>query len=150
MKRTLVLFLFVVGFSVGVFAKAPTVALSITGPGFNEPLHLSSPDVTGVNVWIGDFANLDTEPLAAPPTKLPRYAVHFWVHPPRTTVQMKYVIDFVWDADQEKGYIHLPGRPDVRYFNNSFTISRSGQDGHWFNADDTWSRAVWTEIAQKE
>lgn len=148
MKHTTILAVFLITsiLSNPAVSKVPTVALSITGPGFELPLHLDSPEVTEAHVWMGNFADWQSGAQQEPTGDLPRYAVHFWVR--TTPVQMKYVVDFVWDETHDKGYIYLPGRGDPRFYNNVYSILRENQDGKWFNASDTWGRALWTAINQ--
>ena len=123
--------------------KGVTVALSVTGPGIETPLQLTDESAVDVSVWGGNFANWEAGAVSAPAPELPRFLVHFWVELPRTdTVQLKYVVWYVWDTSQERALIYLPGPRDIWYRTNTRSILREGQDGNWFQASEPWGRAI--------
>jgi hypothetical protein len=94
-------------------------------------------------VWGGDFAKWEDGAQSEPSSELPRFLVHFWAQLPRnSTVQLKYVVWYVWDPSQEKSLIYLPGPRDSWYRTNTSTILRQGQDGNWFHAAEPWGRAI--------
>ncbi len=122
--------------------KGDTVELSITGPALVAPVHTSDEVAIGVSVWGGQFADWDAGAVSEPPSALPRYLVHFWVQVPRGTVQMKYVVEYVWDSDAQRAYVHLPGPREIWHRTNVYSILRRGQDGHWFHATEPWGEAI--------
>jgi hypothetical protein len=124
-------------------AKGITVALSITGPGLDVPLQTTDPGAIDVSIWGGNFAEFEDGAMAEPPIDLPRYLVHFWAELPRTsTVQLKYVVWYVWDPSREKALIYLPGPRDLWYRTNTRSILRENHDGKWFYATEPWGRAI--------
>jgi len=125
------------------FGKGITVAISITGPGLETPLQTTDANAIDVSVWGGDFANWEAGAISEPASELPRYLVHFWVQVPRSsTVQLKYVVWYVWDPSQERALIYLPGPQDLWYRTNTRSILRDGFDGHWFYAVEHWAGAI--------
>ena len=124
------------------FGKGTTVQLSITGPGINAPLHLSDQSVITANVWFGNFADWDTGRVEPPVDDSSQYLVHFWVQFGPGDIQMKYVIRYHWNEELNRAVVCLPGRRDIWYRNNSYSILRDGQDGNCFYADQDWGAAI--------
>ena len=123
-------------------AKGGTVQLSITGPDLGVPIHTSDEDAIGVSVWGGDFANWDAGAVAEPPETLQRYLIHFWVQAPRDSVELKYVVTYVWDSLAGRALVYLPGPRDIWHQTNVYSILRRGQDGYWFYATEKWGEAI--------
>ncbi|SHF62546.1 hypothetical protein SAMN04487965_2420 [Microbulbifer donghaiensis] len=124
------------------YGKGVTVELSITGPGLKAPVHTSDAEAIGANVWRGNFADWDSGVIEEPPAGLARYVVYFWVQVPRSTVQLKYALGYVWDPDTQRAVVYLPGPRDEWYRTNVSSILREGQDGHWFYASEPWGESV--------
>ncbi len=123
--------------------KGITVELSITGPGMSAPIHTSDAGAIDVNVWGGNFADWEKGVVDEPSLDLGRYLVHFWIQLPRsTTVQLKYVVWYVWDSDTQRALVYLPGPKDQWYRTNTYSILREGVDGHWFYASRPWGLAL--------
>ena len=120
---------------VSVHAKAPTVRLTIVGPGLAQPVELASPDAVAANVYEGNFIATRT---SAPDPGLPRFIVSFFAGNP---VRMMYVVQYVRSPKTGRALIYLPGPGDDGYRLNVQTILR-GQEGEWHVADVAWSNAV--------
>ena len=133
---------------VSAMAKARTVQLSITGPGLSEPIHTTAPSAISASVWGGNFIELDGGPVPEPDISLPRYYIHFWVEAsswqeaPADSVQMKYVVWYVWEPIEERAFLYLPGQSDTWYRTNVRSIFRSGNEGNWFFASDMWGQVI--------
>jgi hypothetical protein len=119
-------------------AKGPTIRLVISGPLLEQPLEVTDPAALA-HVWSTAFLG---GPAAEPRQSLPRYAVSFYVQPPRSEVRMMYVVHYVVDPDTGRSYVYLPGRGEEWYRLNASTIYREKHDGRWFEADPAWSAAV--------
>ncbi len=122
--------------------KGTTIQLTITGPGLVQPLHIEDSLAISASVWGGNFVKWDSGPISKPTESLPRYFVHFWVRLPDNSVQMKYVVGYTWDPDQEHAIVCLPGTRDLWYRINVFSILREGRDGNCYYATDEWGRAI--------
>ncbi len=128
--------------AVPVFAKGPTIKLTINGPSLGSPVVVTNKEAIFATVWGGEFVNWGAGSVAAPSSELARYTVQFHVLPPRSEVKMLYVVTYVWDAAAQRALVHLPGRGEEWYRLNVSTILRDGYDGKWFYASDTWGRAI--------
>lgn len=137
-----VLLVAMVTFAGPVMGKGITVELSITGPGLSVPFHTRDSEVIDVSVWGGNFADWESGAVGEPDVDLDRYLVHFWVQVPRSTVQMKYVLWYVWDPNAQRAIVYLPGRRDPWYRTNVYSILREDRDGRWFFATAPWGTAM--------
>ena len=146
MKRSIIVALVTLGVGVSlvmpVRAKGPTVKLTVTGPGLDQPLEITEPGAIAANVWHGNFINWQEGPALEPAQSFPRYMIQFHVVPPRSEVKMMYVVYCVWDEGAGRVLVYLPGRGEDWYRLNVSTILRSGQDGKWHYASDEWSLAI--------
>lgn len=142
MFRQIVSFVALMTLTAAAFGKGQTVSLSITGPSLTTPIHTTDEAAIDVSVWGGQFADWEAGAVNVPSDSLERYTVHFWVQVPRGTVQMKYVIDYVWDPETERALVYLPGPRNIWHQTNVYSILRRGQDGHWFHATQPWANAI--------
>jgi hypothetical protein len=147
MHRSLLRVGFVVGtllivFSQSLTAKAPTVRLTIAGPGLPAPVDTTAPEALA-SIWAGPFIG---GPADEPDTSLPRYLITFyvrwWEQGWGETIKPKYVVWYVHDPRTKRGFVYLPGRGEDGYSMNAQSMSRDGQDGRWHSAAVEWSEAV--------
>ena len=123
-------------------AKGTTIELTIAGPGFESPIHTTDPTAISAIVWGTNFFELETGPVSAPADTLPRLQVHFWVRLPDKSVQMKYVVSYIWQPDGAYAVVCFPGPRDIWYRTNVYSILREGIDGKCFRAESNWGRAI--------
>jgi hypothetical protein len=122
-------------------AKAPTVRLTIAGPGLAGSIETTEPKALA-SVWAGNFI---AGPAEEPDTALPRYTITFyvrWVEPGRETIRPMYAVRYVRDPRSNRGFVYLPGRGEEGYALNASAMLRDGQDGRWHYASQEWSDAV--------
>lgn len=124
------------------FAKAPTASVTVTGPRLQQPLQLADEEIVAANVWAGNFADWESGVVKNPEVADAAYHVHFWVRFDADDIQLKYVLDFQWLAEEQRGVICLPGRDDPWYYVNVYSILRTGQDGNCFYAAAEWGEAL--------
>ena len=123
-------------------AKGTTVELTITGPGFELPIHTTDAAAISAFVWGSNFFEPEAGPVPVPGDTLPRMNVHFWVRSPDASIQMKYVVSYIWQPDGEFAVVCFPGPRDLWYRTNVYSILREGIDGHCFRASEDWGRAI--------
>lgn len=124
------------------FAKGTTVQLTITGPGLALPAQTNDRDAIAAFVWGSNFFEDHSGPVARPGESQPMHTVYFWVRFTEDAVQMKYVVEYAWQAEEQRAVICFPGPRDVWYRNNTFTVLREGIDGNCYRADEAWGRAI--------
>ena len=123
--------------------KGPTIKLTITGPDLPHSITVTSPHAL-VHVWAEDFM---AGPAREPDPAFPRYRVSFHAQLPDASIKMAYVVYYVKGARTEEGFVYLPGRGEEGYALNVGTILRPGKkEGHWFHANDQWSRAIGSHL----
>ena len=147
-RIALALFILIVSMSQPVYAKAPTAQVTITGPKLVTPLHASDSAVTAANVWAGNFIDWGAGIVGLPRADALVYRVHFWVQLGPNDIQIKYVLNYQWLEDSNRAIVCLPGRRDIWYRINVYTILRDGQDGNCYYADEKWGRAVNAALRQ--
>jgi hypothetical protein len=142
--RTALYIALVLGASVRLDAKGPTVKLTITGPGLAAPIEIVEPSVLdGSNVFAGSFLGETLQ--VAPHVETPAYTVSFHVQSPewmRRPVKAMYAVSVARDARTGALWLYLPGRGEAGYALNVGTILRDGQDGQWHRPPHTWAAAV--------
>lgn len=124
------------------FAKGTTVQVTVTGPGLEAPLHISNAEVTSANVWGGNFADWDAGSVEISSVYPEPFLLHFWVQFGPGDIQMKYVLRYQWHKESDRAIVCLPGRRDIWYRTNVFSILREGLDGSCFYAAKEWGSAV--------
>ena len=134
--------------SVPLFAKGPTVRITIDGGDLAAPVEVDDRHVAGFfNVWTGPGTSSNeaqglivdwSRGVTKPPKDLPVYDVSFVTgRRPRGT----YIVRYVIDPSTGHGYVYLPGPADAEYPDNVWLILR-GVEGNWFHS---WSE--WEELA---
>lgn len=123
-------------------AKAPTAQITITGPQLETPLNVTDAEVTSAHVWMGNFADWKSGAVSAPTEESGRYFLHFWVRLKSDDIQLKYVLEYHWLNDEDRALICLPGRQNIWYSTNVYSILRTGQDGNCYYAEAEWGRAI--------
>ena len=138
----------VLGASIGLDAKGPTVKLTITGPGLAAPVEIVEPAILDAsNVFGGSFLGETLQ--AAPPVETPIYTVSFHVQSPewmRRPVKAMYAVSVARDTRTGALWLYLPGRGEAGYALNVGTILRDGQDGHWHRPPLAWASAIGTYL----
>ncbi len=129
-------------------AKPPTAEITITGPQLKTPLHVTDPEVISAHVWMGNYADWSAGPVIVPNNGSRPYLLHFWVRLNPDEIELKYVLEFHWLDGEDRAAICLPGRDNIWYSTNVYSIRRRGQDGNCFYAEDTWGRAVKTTLSK--
>lgn len=143
--RCVLLFLLVLALTMPLSAKGPTTKLVVTGPGIATPIEVTSPAAIAPSVYGGEFFG---RPVSAPPVAWTRYTVTFHLLPPReTTPRAMYQVQFVRDPLSADAFVYLPAPTEPAGQANRHTISREGQDGHWYRAAPAWGRAVAAALA---
>jgi hypothetical protein len=143
-----------------VFAKGPTVKITIKGAALKSPIEITDPEVlTKFQVWSGPGTSSSapgfnpnapgfvvdwSQRVAEPPKGLRRYEVSFYAKVPDE--RLVYVVFYEYDPTTDHGYIYLPGRTDEWYRLNVSTIYH-GVEGRWFRAWSAWERVVRPLIA---
>jgi len=116
-----------------------TVKLTLSGPGFSQPLEITDPPVLALShVYMGAFIGA---PAIDPDPAWPRYAVTFTIHT-RDHADKAYVVSYSRDRWTGDGFLYLPGPGEEFYRLNVSTILRDGQDGRWHHASEAWSHAI--------
>jgi hypothetical protein len=123
-------------------AKGTTIELTITGPGFESPIHTSDPTAVSAIVWGTNFFDSEAGPVSVPDDSLPRMNVYFWVRLPDKSVEMKYVVSYIWQPGGEYAVVCFPGPREAWYEVNVSSILRKGVDGNCFRAENDWGRAI--------
>ena len=133
--------------TITVWAKAPTVKLTVAGGHLSRPLEVKNPAAL-VNVWSGtrrseswfDFPRpFIGSVVTEPNTALPRYTVTFYTDAPE--LKKIYVVRYVPDPDTGLGFVYLPLRSEPGGGLNGI-ITRRGRDGHWLQASAEWSHVI--------
>jgi hypothetical protein len=144
--RNLAVLSLVLALAEGMAAKGPTTRLVISGPGLPQPIETTDPEALA-NVWAGSFIG---EPASEPDKSLSRYAVTFYVRPPREAFsRAMYVVYYVRDPGSGRGFVYLPGRGEEGWAMNVRTILRDGQDGRWHQAAAGWNDAVASALSRR-
>ncbi len=149
-RLTLTAILLFVIISCPAAAKAPTAQITITGPQLEMPLDVTDPEVISANVWMGNFADWDSGPVIDPTDESRPYLLHFWVRLNPDDIQLKYVLEYRWLDDERRALVCLPGRRNIWYSTNVYSILRNGQDGKCFYAETEWGRAVHATLSASE
>ncbi|MGH9778500.1 MAG: hypothetical protein ACRD5I_08815 [Candidatus Acidiferrales bacterium] len=127
---------------VGIFAKAPTAKIIITGGQLNKPLEVAHPEILQrFNPWHGGFRDGSHRPAGvnAPVQWPPPYEVQFYVRFSEKETPMKYVIYYLPGAANERGYIYLPVKGEPWYWHNATTM---GTTTGWFRASREWDALI--------
>ena len=128
-------------FSITLSAKAPTVRIAISGGGLSAPIEATDPAALA-SIWAGRFIGTLSD---QPDKSLPRYRVTFyvrWATASAETIDPKYVVTYVRDPRNGRGFLYLPGRGEEGYAMNVGSMERDGHDGRWHHADAEWSNAI--------
>ena len=131
----------IVLFSIALSAKAPTVRIAISGGGLAAPIEATDPAALS-SIWAGSFIGALSD---EPDRSLPRYRVTFyvrWANVLAETIEPKYVVTYVRDPRNGRGFVYLPGRGEEGYAMNVGSMERDGHDGRWHIAEAEWSDAV--------
>jgi len=131
-----------------VAAKAPTAQITITGPQLETPLHTSDPTIIAAQVWMGNFADWSSGPVAAPQGDSRSYQLYFWVRLNPDDIRLKYVLEFQWLEEEDRALICLPGHRSIWYSTNVYSILRTGQDGNCYYAEAKWGQAIQAALTQ--
>lgn len=123
-------------------AKAPTAQITITSPRLETPLETSDPKIISAHVWMGNFADWESGPITDPQDDSHPYQLHFWVRLAADDVRLKYVLKYRWLEEENRALVCLPGRGDIWYSTNVYSILRKGQDGNCYYAESEWGLAV--------
>ena len=130
--------------TVSVDAKGITRRLVISAPHLSEALELTEPAGALASVWGGEF--LGARATVEPDPSWPRFAVAFYVQPPRRQeVKLAYTVTYVRDPNGG-GFVYLPGIGEEGYRLNASAILRRSQDGRWHHAGAAWSQALNTRL----
>ena len=123
-------------------AKGITIELTIAGRDFELPVHTTDPVAISAIVWGTNWFESEAGSVVIPDDSLPRMTVYFWVKLPNHDVQMKYVVSYIWQPDDQSAIVCFPGPRDAWYESNIGTITREGIDGNCFRAEETWGQAI--------
>lgn len=147
--RLILMICLLFGFAQAADAKLPTTQVTLSGPQLADPVHTNAADIIAPNVWMGDFADLEGDPVPAPPEVAQRITAYFWVND-QGTQRIAYAVDLVFDIEGQTALVYLPGPRDPRFANNTRSILRRGQDGRWFRADAAWAAAINQALSEVE
>ncbi len=130
-----------------MLAKAPTVRITITGPGLVSPLEITEPSVvTQFGAWSDKLIPGKGDQREEPPHGLQPYEVSLFEQLNAAGDQKcVYVILFYHDPSTGASFIHIPDKGDKWYGLNIGTIWRPGKDGMWYNASGQWQK-IWPLI----
>lgn len=160
--KTLIATIAALTISVLPAAAWPKGAISrivIRGPGLDQPLEITDPDVLGrFTIWSGPgvggweeayetpgfddktFADWRGGAVSERPAGMPSYEVAMYIEarpPPRNTYEVRYE----FNASSDGGYIYLPKRGDELGAWNTWLIYRR-VEGQWFHASRQWQEQV--------
>ena len=141
--------LWLLSFELGL-AKGITVQLSISGPGFDVPIHTSDPQAISASVWGGRFVDWHAEATEWTIDSESMHLVYFWVVLPRGGLEMKYAVWYTWDNHNQRPIVCLPGKGEYLYFVNSYSIYREGKNGKCFYGEKEWGSAVYQILQERE
>jgi hypothetical protein len=135
-----------------LFAKGPTVRITVTGGSLGSPL-VATPKMAQFSVWTGPTVRVNGQPevdnpysyfdwskgrIADRPHGLQRYQVIFDVKLDR---ERPYVVWYEYDPATPGGYIYLPGKGEKHYRGNT-SIIYHGVEGSWFSSSQSWEQKV--------
>jgi hypothetical protein len=146
------------GFAAILSAKAETVKMTITGSELPQPVEITDKSILAAfKIWsgpgnfkiengvrtpiLGDGSILwSLGAVPEPPKGLPHYDVSFYGQLSEEATPM-YVLKYLYDASEKKGYVYLPGKGEEWYEVNVHSIYR-GVEGQWFRASDGFCGTV--------
>lgn len=145
-----------VALGTSVYAKVPTVKLTIAGGQLPRELEVTTGRAL-VDIWTGtrpseswfDFPTSFIGSVVGEPDRaLPRYTVSFFADSSqdRRRPQKLYVVRYVPDPRTGRGFIYLPLQSDPDGGLNGIMV-RPGKDGHWVAASAEWSHALNAHLA---
>jgi hypothetical protein len=143
------------GFASTVSAKSEMVKMTIMGRELPKPVEITDKSIlAALNIWSGNF-KIESgvgSPIVSdgsilwsqgavpePPKGLPQYEVSFYGRFPEE--RLMYVLRYLYDPSEKKGYVYLPGKGEDWYDVNIHSIYR-GVEGHWFRASDGFCSTV--------
>jgi hypothetical protein len=136
--------------SVVLFAKGPTLKVVISGADLSAPIEIGDRGrLADFNIWTGPgtspskddgFVANWSSAVTAPPANVKRYRVSFYANH-HGDAGADYLIVYAYDPAGRRGYVYLPGRGEVEYERNTFSIYR-GVEGKWF-----LTRKAWDDLA---
>jgi hypothetical protein len=145
------------GFAAILSAKPETVKMTITGSELPKPVEITDQSIlAALNIWSGPgnfkIENGVRAPIVndgsilwslgavpEPPKGLPHYDVSFYGEFPEE--RLMYVLKYLYDPSEKKGYVYLPGKGEEWYEVNVHSIYR-GVEGQWFRASDGFCSTV--------
>jgi hypothetical protein len=145
------------GFAAILSAKSETVKMTITGRELPKPVEITDKSILAAfNIWSGPgnfkIENGVRTPIVndgsilwslgavpEPPKGMPHYDVSFYGQFPEE--RLMYVLKYLYDPSEKKGYVYLPGKGEEWYEVNVHSIYR-GVEGQWFRASDGFCSSV--------
>ena len=145
------------GFAVILSAKSEIAKMTITGSELPKPVEITDKSILAAfDIWSGPgnfkIENGVRTPIVndgsilwslgavpEPPKGLPHYQVSFYERSPEE--RLMYVLKYLYDPSEKKGYVYLPGKGEKSYEVNVHSIYR-GVEGQWFRASDGFCSTV--------
>jgi hypothetical protein len=144
------LLLFALTATASVWAKSPTLKITIKGDKLKSIIELTGPGIREFAVWAGAGVKVNDVPqlqgfivdwpmgvIAELPEGLETYEVAFHVN--HQQPDSRYVVKYAYARSGSEGFVYLPGSADENGDSNRFLISRLGFDGNWTMATDEWN-----------
>jgi hypothetical protein len=137
MRRAVVAFLALLLGTPGiVIAKAKTLRIEITGPGFSRPLLLTAPEIVeSFHIWNGPGVTVNDQPVHLDPAQqrghfidwprgiaihraagMQRFTITFHLDAERAPYESwsRYVVFYEFDPSRAGGFIYLPLQKDTQ------------------------------------
>jgi hypothetical protein len=150
MRNTITSLLLLLLSSTLATAKSPTVKLTITGGGLEQPLDVVDPEVLEQSqIWAGNFLDRTQDVLKKNPGSDTPYEISFFIRSGSGAMARRYVV-YYHPQPSTQGYLYLPGRGEPWYRLNVSAILRGNRDGSWNHAAPTWERLIKLLIARAE
>lgn len=132
-----------------ISAKAPTVKITVSGPGLNRTVEITDSQVLALSdVWAGQFLDISKNPENEPPKGTAPFKVSFFVKLAGQNIRRMYVA-YYYPETQKQGFLYLPGRGDDYWLNVS-TIVRRERDGKWNYASPAWETLIKLALARAQ
>lgn len=143
MKRTIrysLLLLALLTLTLPATAKGPVDMITITGPGIDEPIEITDPEILSrFDPWAGQFLGTGGPLEVAPAIESEEpYQIFFYLRDNSGELQLDYAFDYYPNPTDERAYIYLPGPVEPYYEVNTGSIIRDDSDGRWHIAMPTW------------
>ena len=130
-----------------IWAKAPTVRITIAGGGLTNSIEVTDPQLLSIShAWGSEFLDASRDPLAEAPEVKLRYEISFHSQIDLNDVRKTCVIYYSPNPSGQ-GFIYLPGKGTGWYL-NAGTIIRQGRDGKWSYASPAWEALIKAAIAR--